>query len=142
MVLLSVCCPNSSEAFTRKSILEWKRPSPSFLLAGNCAEQDAPSHDGWVSGWSCFTQWRVLVFIAVEEGWAVPFSFLQNTRVSVDLSLVDTGQFLSPIRWPSDAPLALGMVYFGWSWLGFMSEGVCNVSSSAGTRGRKRTAMW
>ena len=43
---------------------------------------------------------RLLVLIPVEERWALPFSFLQNTRPSVDLPPVDTGQFLSP----SDGP--------------------------------------
>lgn len=40
------------------------------------------------------------MLIPVEEGWAVPFSFLPTTHASVDLPPVDTGQFLSP----SDGP--------------------------------------
>lgn len=66
----------------------------------NCAEQDVSSHGGWVSGWSYFTQWRVLVLIAVEESWAGPCSFLEAARFPVDLPQVDTAQFLSPISWP------------------------------------------
>ena len=50
---------------------------------------------------------RLLVLIPVEERWALPFSFLQNTRPSVDLPPVDTGQFLSPSDGPRDASLAV-----------------------------------
>lgn len=94
--------------------------------------------------WSCFTQWRLLVLIPVEERWGVPFSFLQTTCASVDLPPVDTGQFLSPSHGPQDALLGMVRVwlYFGGSWLGFMSERVCKASSPTGTWRRKCTGMW